>query len=166
MEKVLSILLSAALLLALAACGGGGNGAPTQEAPDLNKYYEDFMASLGEDAPMTMDPQLFDYDNLVDQYYPGLHNYEMKQLVTQQAAISAVAFEMALVEVENAGDAQAVADIFQARIDRQIEDGAFYPLTVESWEKAQIITHGNVVALICAGDQQSQAVEAFNKLFS
>ena len=77
-----------------------------------------------------------------------------------------VAYEFALVEVENAADAQTVADIFQARIDYQIENGAFYPMTLEGWENAEIITQGNVVALIVAQDSQSQAVEAFNQLFA
>jgi glycosyltransferase involved in cell wall biosynthesis len=33
------------------------------------------------------------------------------------------------------------------------------------WEKGEIITNGNVVALIVAGDQQADAVSAFNALF-
>lgn len=55
MKKLLSILLCAILLPALAACGGGG-GNNGQAAPDLNKYYEDFMATLGADnTPAMMD---------------------------------------------------------------------------------------------------------------
>ena len=165
MKRIVSLLLAVTLVLVLAACGGGGkDDAPAQEAPDLNQYYEDFMASLGDDAPMMMD--LSEDTNLLDQFYPGLTGYGTKQIVVQGAAISAVAFEVALVEVENAGDVQAVADIFQARIDSQLEGGVLYPMTVEAWQKAEIITHGNVVALICAGDQQSQAAEAFNALFA
>ena len=161
MKKVLSILLSATLLLLLAACGGGGNDAT--EAPDLNQYYEDFMAALGEDnAPAMIDVE----EDFMAQLYPGLENYKLKQAVVKTAMISTTAFEFALVELEDASKVQEVADIFQARIDYQVETGAFYPMTLESWEKAEIITKGSVVALICAGYQQSQAVEAFNKLFA
>ena len=39
-------------------------------------------------------------------------------------------------------------------------------MTVEAWEKAQVITHGSVVALICAGEEQSDAAAAFEKLFA
>lgn len=162
MKKLTSILLSALLLLTLAACGGG-SGAPTREAPDLNQYYEDFMASLGEDNQ----PAMMDVDaQMTSQVYPGLEAYGRKQSVLKVAAITAVPCEFALVELEDEANAKAVADIFQARIDAQIEGGAFYPMTVEGWEKAQIITNGSVVALICAGEQQDQAVEAFNKLFA
>ena len=163
MKRLLSILLSVALLLALAACGKGGNDAPAKEAPDLNQYYEDFMASLPEDdQPAMMDLEA----DLLSQTYPGLENIQTKQLVAKAAMIAMVAYEFALVEVEDSSKVQEVADIFQARIDYKIEDGAFYPMTLEGWENAKVVTQGNVVALIVAQDRQEQAVEAFNKLFA
>ena len=163
MKKLTSILLSMTLLLALAACGGNGGGGQNKEAPDLNKYYEDFMASLGADNQ----PAMGDVEaEQLSQLYPGLENYAAKQSVLKIAMISAVAFEFALVELENEADAKAVADIFQARVDYQVNGGAFYPQTTADWENAQIITHGNVVALIVAGTEQARAVEAFEKLFA
>ncbi len=99
-------------------------------------------------------------------YYPGLETYGAKQLVLKAAAIMAVPYEFALVELADEANAQAVADIFQARIDAQVEGGALYPMTVEAWEKAQVITHGSVVALICAGEEQADAAAAFEKLFA
>ena len=71
-----------------------------------------------------------------------------------------------MVELENAADVQKAEEIFQARIDAQVQGGAFYPETIEGWKKAQVITKGSVVALISAGDSQSSAVEAFEKLFA
>ncbi len=163
MKKLTSILLSMTLLLALAACGGNGGGGQNKEAPDLNKYYEDFMASLGADNQ----PAMGDVEaEQLSQLYPGLENYAAKQSVLKIAMISAVAFEFALVELENEADAKAVADIFQARIDYQIENGAVYPMTLEGWEQAKIITQGNVVALIVAQGEQDRAVEEFNSLFA
>lgn len=162
MKKLTSICLSALLLLTMAACGGG-KGGQNKEAPDLNQYYEEFMASLGEDNQ----PAMMDVDaEMIGQVYPGLETYGLKQSVLKMAAITAVPYEFALVEVEDEANAKAVADIFQARIDAQVEGGAFYPMTVEGWQKARIITNGNVVALICANEEQAQAEEAFNKLFA
>lgn len=160
MKRWISFLLGISLLLALAACGGDGND--TSEAPDLNRYYEDFMSAIGEDdAPAMMDVEA----DMLPQIYPGLEAYSFRQAVIKTAMISTVACEFALVELEDASRAQEVTDIFQARIEYQIEAGAFYPMTLESWEKAEVFTHGNVVALICAGEWQEQAAEAFNKLF-
>lgn len=164
MRQLSALLLALVCVFTLAACGGeGAGGGEVEKAPDLNQYYEDFMASLGEEnAPAMMDLEA----EQMGSYYPGLETYGTKQMVLKMAAITAVPCEFALVELSDASDAQAVADIFQARIDAQIEGGAFYPMTVEGWEKAQIITHGAVVALICANEEQANAVEAFEKLFA
>lgn len=159
MKRWISLLLGFSLLLALTACGKGGGS--TGETPDLKQYYEDFLSTLGEDRPAMMPVE----EDLLPQIYPGLEAYGLKQAVLETAMISTAAYEFAVVELEDSSKVQEVADIFRARIDYQTGTGAFYPMTLESWEKAEVITHGNVVALICAGDQQGQAVEAFNKLF-
>ena len=162
MKKIFTALLAVALVLSLAACGSK-SGSPDQDAPDLNRYFEDFMSGLGEEnAPAMMDLE----GQYLEAAYPGLSAYQTKQCVVKAAAISSVPFEFALVELEDGSKAQEVADIFQARIDYQIENGAFYPMTLEGWEQAEIITQGNVVALIVAQGDQARAVEAFNGLFA
>ena len=158
MKKVISIVLALILALGLVACGGGND---TQEAPDLQTYYDEFMASLGDNVPMMMEIT----DDLVEGMYPGLSSYTFNQKVLQTAAISAVAFEMALVEAADEADVEAVKGIFQSRIDSQVEGGAMYPATVEAWQNAEVLVNGNVVALIAAGEDQTAAVDAFNALF-
>ena len=79
--------------------------------------------------------------------------------------MSAVPFEFALLELENSGDVDAVKAILKARVDAQASGGAWYPETIEAWEKAEIVVNGNYVAMIVAGDQQSNAVSAFHALF-
>lgn len=163
MKKMMAAALAMVMMLALAACGSSNGGDTAKEAPDLNKYYEDFMASLGEgNAPAMME---LDAD-MTEAFYPGLNEVETKQKVMQAAAMSAVAYEFALVEVSNADDAAKVLEIFQARIDAQVNGGAWYPETTAAWEKAAIISGDNVVALIVAGEQQFAAEDAFDKLFA
>jgi len=161
MKRILALLLALASLLALAACGSRGEDFE-KRTPDLDKYYEDFMSTLGEEnTPAMMDLE----EEMIAGFYPGLEGYETNQSVLKMAAISSVPYEFALVELKNESDAEAVAAIFQSRVDAQTSGGAFYPATIEAWEKAAVVTRGRVVALICAGDEQAAAVEAFEKLF-
>lgn len=172
MKKLMLAALALTLVLALAACGGSANnnagggtdGAQTEEAPDLKKFYEDFMATLDEDStPGMMDAN--EDASYVDAFFPGLNDVELKQSVLQMAMISAVAYEIDLVECANESDVETVKAIFQQRIDNQVNGGAWYPATTAAWEKAELIVNGNVVALIVADEQQADAVSAFNALF-
>ena len=161
MKKIVSIALSLMLVLSLVACGGS-NSSSTKEAPDLSKYYEDFMSSLGADnTPMMMELDA----EMTEAFYPGLNDVETKQQVMQAAAMSAVPFEFALIEVANADDSAKVKEILEARKTAQVDGGAWYPETIAAWEKGEVIVNGNVVALIVAGDTQADAVDAFNALF-
>lgn len=161
MKKILAMAMAAALSISMVACGAAGDET-TKEAPDLAAYVETLKTDLGEMAPMTMPLE----GEMLESAYPGIGEYELEQSVFEAAAISAVAFELALVEVSDAEDVEAVKEIFQNRIDSQIEGGAFYPATVAAWESAEVIVSGNVVGLIAAGDSQTTAVESFNGLFA
>lgn len=191
-KKFLALALALTLALSLAACGGkdapaqdGTSDAPEASAPeteapetpeespkeiDLAAFYDTLRAentwpelmNLTEDAAMT---------ELLDSYYPGLSEISTKQCGAYVAAISAAVGEIVLVEVENAGDVQAVEDIFQARIDYQVGDdtnpgGAWYPETIEGWKtKSQIVSKGNYV-MLAVGDAAGAAVESFEALFA
>lgn len=173
MKKLISAILALTMMLALVACGSnnknnnasdnkepGADAAPeVQETMDLTKYYNDFMALLGEaNTPFMM---AADPDTL-NAFYPGLTDIATKQCVVQMPGMSAVAFEFALIECEKSEDVEAVKAILEARKAYQVEGGAWYPETMEAWEKAQIVVKGNVVALILAGDVTEEAVKFFN----
>ena len=136
---------------------------PTAHEIDMQMYFDDFMATLGEDNAPFMMPA--DPDTLTA-FYAGLSDIATKQCVVQLAAMSSVAFEFALVECESEADVEAVKAIFEARKAYQVEGGAWYPETVAAWEGAEIVVQGNFVALILAGEQTADAVAAFNGLFA
>lgn len=129
---------------------------------DLSAYFNSFMSSLGEGNTPAM-AEL--NEELIDAYYTGLNEISRKQSVLQMAAMMQVACEFALVECENAADVETVKSIFQSRVDGQVNGGAWYPSIEEAWGNADIIVNGNFVALIVAGEQQENAVKAFNALF-
>lgn len=168
MKKKFLALLSA-LALALSACGGtAAPDAPPKEV-DLTAWYNELSDSTlqTEDWPMQMPLE----GELLDTYYPGLSDVAAKVCQVSTAAISSAVGELAVVEVENAGDVSTVEEIFQARIDYQAGDennpgAAFYPDTIESWQQtAQIATQGNCV-LLAAGDCAGDIVQSFNALFA
>ncbi|MEG1658854.1 MAG: hypothetical protein RR288_07300, partial [Oscillibacter sp.] len=86
---------------------------PAAPAVDLAALYTTVSQLGGENAPAMIqaDPEV------LKTFYAGLSDIPTKQSMAYLAMISAVAAEVALVEVENAADVQKVTDIFQARID-------------------------------------------------
>ena len=151
----------------------GGTDSPETEASEeinLSAFYNTLRE--GDTWPELMDLTTdASMKELLDSYYPGLSEIAVKQSGVYVAAISAAVGEIALVEVENAEDVQAVEDIFQARIDYQVGDdtnpgGAWYPETIEGWKtKSRIVSHGNYV-MLAVGDASASAVEEFEALFA
>lgn len=161
MKKIFCVFTATMLLVSLAACGSSDGGASADFSPDLAAFGETLFQ--GEDAPMMM--PIEDAETL-EMLYPGLNDIERKQTVILMAAISAVAAEAAMVEVENAGDVEAVQEVFQARIDAQVgtddePGGAWYPETIEVWKNSsEIVTRGNCVCLF-VGEAKDDMVSAF-----
>ena len=166
MRKLISLTLALCLCLGLTACAGaGGENGGDQDVftTDLSAFYDDMFSTIFPDpnnAP-SMSEVTGDY---LDQLYPVLSEVETTQCLVYAPMITAVAYEIALVEVADAADVQTVQDIFQARIDSQVEGGAFYPGTVEAWQNdSEIVVRGNCVCLF-VGAEKDDMVAAFNAL--
>lgn len=144
---------------------------PTDLAPDaangadLAAFYESVASgdeNFGANMALT--------GEYLDQLYPGLTGIAAKQTFIYEPMISSVVCEIALVEVENSADVEAVKAIFQARIDAQVGDDdnpglAWYPASIEGWQNdSRIVSNGNCVMLI-AYDKCDDIVSAFNELF-
>ena len=164
--KIFALVL--ALALALTACGSKDTAAPDAGAAkdvNLTEFYDTLLEEHEWPALMALEGEL------LDSFYPGLSEISTKQCLVNAAAISAAVGEIALVEVENSEDVQAVKDIFQARIDYQVGDdgnpgGAWYPETIEGWKNgSQIVSSGNYV-MLAVGDNAGEAVVCFNGLFA
>ena len=136
-------------------------GTETAQSVDLAAFYE--TVSAGDNFPAMA---ALTGDTL-DALYPGLNDLKPKQCLVYTPMISAVGAEIALVETASAGDVQTVKDIFQSRIDYQIEQGAFYPATVEAWKNStQIVSNGTYVMLVCMNGGCEGIVSSFNALFA
>ena len=157
-KRMLSLFLLAALSLTLlTACGGKKED--SAKSVDLAGFYtsitEKYETPMAEALP----------DDVLPTFYPGLENIALKQQALYTPMMSAVAWEISMVEVENADDASAVADIFQARIDMQAAGGAWYPETVEGWvNNSRLATKDNYGLMIVSPDCDS-IVADFEALF-
>ena len=133
---------------------------------DLAAFFETFASGENRPAMMQADGEV------LDAFYPGLTAIKTKQCGVYTAMISAAVGELALVEVENSADVQAVKDIFQARINYQVGDdenpgGAWYPQTIEGWKNgSRIVSNGNYVMLIALSEGADDVVNSFNALFA
>lgn len=102
---------------------------------------------------------------MLDSYYPGLFDLELKQVHIYIPMMSAVAYEVVLIEAANAADVETISGILQERISGQISNQHNYPMVIEAWQNnAHIVSHGNYI-MLAVGDDASAYVDAFNALF-
>lgn len=157
MKKILSLGLALAMAVTLlAGCTNGGG----QKTADVN--LEEFYQTIFTDPANT--PAMMPLEGeMLEAFYPGLAEVELKQQVAYMPMITAVACEIVMVECTNAADVNAVKEIFQARVDSQVENQFNYPAVIEAWEKeAKVVANGNYVALFLISGMSDQVVENFN----
>ena len=160
--KKRAVLILAALLL-LTGCGGGqADGAETAEV-SLTALFAGMEASCGWSEDYMTDVE----GELLEEYYPGLSEVPARQLIIRVPAMSSDVNEIVLFQGKTEEDAEAAASILQARIDAQVEGGAWYPETIEAWKSARVIRQGGTyAALIASGEFQESLEEQFNRQFS
>lgn len=162
LKKSVALLACLCLIFACAGCGQSDSASGEQKEVDLAEFYDTMLTDAKEQG-LVMEAVEGD---MLDVLYPGLSEVACKQMVVYAPPMSAVAYEAALVEVENADDVDTVKEIFQARIDSQSTEGpGMYPETVEQWQKnAYLESNGNYVMLV-VGEGADADVSAFQALF-
>ena len=143
--------------------------AQTPAAPEKSVDLAAFCTALtenGEEWPSMAQAE----GEALEALYAGLQDISTEQSLVYMAAITVSSVELALVEVSDSADVQAVKDIFQARVDYQAgadgaPGGAWYPAATEMWKNnSRIVSNGNFVMLV-AHDAADAAVDSFNALF-
>ncbi len=175
MKKIVTIAMSALLILGLTACGGSGNSGGETADVDLESFYAGLAEEYGwtEDVEGITDDQLLlstIEGEMLESYYPGLSEIPSKQLVAKAPTMSSVVNEVVFLQCETEEDAEKAAEIFQARIDYQVGDetnpgGAWYPESIESWKQAQVVREGTYAALIAVTNNGAEIAEAFTQQF-
>ena len=136
MKKVISFLLAATMALSLAACGNSGSGGSGDAITiDLSAFYTEMYDSIFPDPDNA--PALSEITgDYLEQTYPGLSEVETKQCLAYAPMITAVAYEIALVEVANADD---VAKVVVEEGIKVVTTGAGNPEKyMDMWKSAGI----------------------------
>lgn len=167
MKRIISLALTAALLMAsVSACGSQSGGGQDKQV-DLAAFAQTLQEN--HEFPMLEKADPADADlgaSMLENTYPGLKDMDLEQTEVYLAAISFSGGELALAQAKSAGDAARVKDIFQARIDAKTTEGpGNYPEEVEMWQhNSAVVSNGNYVMLV--NHQDSEAiVSEFNELF-
>ena len=115
-------------------------------ATDLNAFVMHLADKHGENFAANANVVEFGMHN---DLYPGISDVNTKQLAIYQPMMGAVVCEIALAEVADAADVDTVREIFQARIDAQVDGGAWYPESIEGWKNnSYVVAKGNFVMMI------------------
>lgn len=174
MKKILSLGLVLALsLTVLASCAnnkddqtGTSGSASAGTAATANVNLEEFYQTIFTDPENTPAMVVMEGE-AIDGFYPGLTAVERKQTVAYMPMMTAVPCEIMMVECASEADVDTVKEIFQARINTQVNDHLNYPAVIEAWEKeAQVVVNGNYVALFVINGMTEQTVENFNAAFA
>lgn len=128
---------------------------------DLDAFYQTIFTDP-ENAPALVPME----GETLDAFYSGLTSLTLNQTVAYMPMMTAVPCEIVMVECANSSDVDTVKSIFQSRIDSQVNNHFNYPMVIEAWEtEAQVVSHGNFVALFVVSGMTDQVVANFNALF-
>lgn len=158
MKKIaLCTLIIAIMLTALVGCGSNKGG---ETSVDLQAFIDDTQGKyeLGSIMPV-------EDEEMLSAFYPGLAEIETTQRIAYMPMITGRVSEYIFLECTNEADVEKAAGLLQTRVDEQAAGGAFYPESVEAWTKAKVLTHGNYVLLIAAGDNTDSIAADFEALF-
>lgn len=133
---------------------------PSDEKQGLDEFFAALQTSYeGLGAMMVYEGEL------LDSYYAGLSGISTRQMLVQETMMSMSNCAVALVEVSDSADVEAVKAILQARAKTQAEGGAWYPASCETWEQAVIVSAGNYVGMFVYPDNAQAMADAFTAVY-
>lgn len=158
MKKLFAVLLASLLVLSLTACGGKSDDSAGSDSAPADLNLEDVYQSLLDQQPKDADELVMlpeSSPDILDGFYPGLSDLELKQQVFYVAPVTGFATEVMLVEVADSKDLDTVKEIFTQRIADASDESGCYPETAEIWaSRAVVQTSGNYAAMIVLPDQR------------
>ena len=81
---------------------------------------------------------------LLDNYYPGLSDIAVEEILIQETAMTMANSAVALVHVTDSADVETVKSILAARAQTQADGGAWYPASCETWPTPSLSPRGTM----------------------
>lgn len=162
MKKVFALTL--ALVLGLSTLTACSSNEPVEEETtpvDLTAFYEELAENYEWDEFTMANVE----GEMLELTYPGLSELMPNQLIAKMPMMSAVVSELVLLECTDEETALAAAQLLQERVTMQAQGGAWYPESMEAWEKGEVIQSGNYVAMIAVAEHQDEISQKFQDLF-
>lgn len=143
--------------------------APKPSAPAQSVSLSDFFKKIEKDYELPFMEEVS--GDALSSLYAGLSDIKTEQCRVYACGMNpSPVGDVALIQVSDSKDVDAVKAILQARINYMVGDGngpggAWYPEPTEMWEScSRIVTHGNYVMLVVS-DSCDDIVSDFNAQF-
>lgn len=102
---------------------------------------------------------------LLDNYYPGLSDIAVEEILIQETAMTMANSAVALVHVTDSADVETVKSILAARAQTQADGGAWYPASCETWANAVIVAEGNYVGMFVYPEGAQDMADTFTATY-
>lgn len=176
MKRILILALSLIMAISLVACSNNSNNNDHDEEQkneievqpidtttfNLDDVYDTILAAQENPYDLTFFQETD--DAIIESFYPGISNIELNQKAFYFPPIAGFACEIALVEVKNSEDVEAVKQIFNDRIQTGTTTEGCDPGIEEVWSRnAKVQTEGNYVCMIALPDGYKVPEKVFSK---
>lgn len=132
--------------------------APGDDVRDLTAFYNTMFPEAVASG-LTLVPMEGD---MLEYAYPGLAAMDLKQMVVYGPLMSAVAYEIALVEAPDAATAREVKALLDSRISNMQNDQGNYPAVTEMWQTSAYAEEDGNYLMLVVGENAQEEVNWFH----
>lgn len=159
MKRMVTFMLAALLMVAAVGCGAGNGSAPAENPfkdKPLETILEELYAGVDGELPI-LETMEVTAEN--EQYYLGTTGLDFKEAIASEPAISAFAFSVVLVRMNEGADIEAA----KASIRENVDPRKWICAGVDP-QNVAVDSAGDVIILIMSDDYVTELQASFQNL--